>query len=165
MRTVRLVITMVSDVVWFMSMSMALWIWLAILSGWGKDPDAYWVAYRAGETTWRNWFYVAHPFISFITPICAFICSWMVSAAVGLPYRYRATKPGLGIRECGNCGAKIVDTWICEKCGDFRYVKIATSLIWLVSFLVTVVFVTYDVVRIIVAGLLMSGGKSSGGSR
>ena len=64
--------------------------------------------------------------------------------ACGTPYRYNTKMPGIVVKTCCRCKARMEDKWFCPRCGELRPGGVINSLLWLLSLLLTVVFVIHD---------------------
>lgn len=160
MRLIRFVLSVTADTVWTVSLVAMMWVPLAVWTEHSRGHGYYyWPGWDAGWEPFKVWIYTMHPIVSCMIPCVLFVVAWMLAPAIGFPYRYRATKPGLGIRECEACKAKIADLWFCDRCHHFRIVKILTSFLWLVSLAVTIAFIAYDAIRLFLSIGLASNRK------
>jgi hypothetical protein len=97
-----------------------------------------------------QWWFAGLFFV--LTALC-----FCMSLATSIPYRYKSWKPGINPRTCSRCGIQIADDWFCSGCKTFRLAKVGSSVILASSVLVTVAFVTHDVIAIALSSALRGG--------
>lgn len=79
---------------------------------------------------------------------------FMLSIAVGTPYRYAARKPGLGVRTCGKCGVSIKNTPVCGNCGSARPAWAFSMATGVLSWVLAILIGVFDFICVILGRIL-----------
>lgn len=159
MRVVRQVLTLVCEVVvvalcipvgmsafltaaWGACLILAA-IGIGITSLYAMIGAAPWPAWSTlyhemlGQLHYRNGlirFLVFNPYIILAASSTALMVVWGQALALGVPYRYENTPPGLAAVQCGACGKATPNTAACTHCEADRFASFyALRLLWLVN--------------------------------
>ena len=107
---------------------------------------------------WGFLFFVVKPIdgIGFLllSALCIGIAAIAMSImiAAGSPYRFNTKTPGIRLATCKHCGKRIPDFAHCQECGQSRYAEHdGLAIIRCASWMVTVVWVTHDVLMFMFA--------------
>lgn len=159
MRTLRLVLTLVCEVVVvalcipvgmsaFMTAAWGACFILAVIGVGitslyamiGAAPWPVWTTLyydTLGQLEYRNAlvkFLVFNPYIVLAVSSAALVVVFGQALALGVPYRYENTPPGLAAVLCGACGKATPNTAACTHCGADRFASFyALKLLWVVN--------------------------------
>lgn len=140
MRLARFVISFVFFAAMLLSLFMAFVtpiIWVV----WRQVPE--------NQIVWWRYPAAIHPWMAFFGFAAGVAVCFALFVAIATPYRYTSNKPGLDVRTCGSCGVQGPNNWFCGNCNGFRYVKVFSSIIWLLGLFLTLFTVTFDGIVII----------------
>lgn len=104
-------------------------------------------------------FLAEHCLISAVVLVPAVLFLWIQCMAVGLPYRFSTTPPGLRLKKCWRCAAEIPDYLNCPSCGAWRNGRVITIAVWMLSFVITTLFVINDTLMVLITVAGMSKGS------
>jgi hypothetical protein len=90
-----------------------------------------------------RWF-IQHPYVLLIPSFIIMVVAYGQAIALGVPYRWKNSPPGVNVVKCSACGKKIVSGFACSKCGAFRFEHVVLRLVWGVNVCITTVWVMHD---------------------
>lgn len=155
MRTARLLMSLVIEITMFaMAVPMVFSVYFSIFYILTMG--------NIGTATNGNPFYLFvanHCLISAAILVPTVLFLWVQCMAVGIPYRFSTTPPGLRLKKCWRCAGEIPDYLNCPLCGAWRNGRVITIGVWMLSFVVTVAFVINDTLMVLITVAGMSKGN------